>query len=324
MAEERASTVGADAPTGRRIAAALLLGGGIRPSALGYAAGCSTLDLEIEPGVSVLRRWCEIWRRSRLLEKSSLRVLAARGAPAPVCVDGTGPLDVALRTDEREFCGPAGSVRDAVADLPDDAMVVVHEAAVAPACDVNAAVGAAASLDADAVVFVNPDGAAAGMYLFRAGQFRAVSRIGFTDLKEQFLPSLRSKGARISTLALPERGLLRLGTRLEFLEAGRALAGRPINEGSSAALSAMGGEGPMLCPDSWRSPGSSVARSAVVLRSFIMAGATVDEQAVIVRSVVCPGARAPAGAQIVDAVVSREGVRHDDWAEAKRRWRRRL
>lgn len=302
--------------------AVLLLGGGIRPSPLGYACGCSVLDLEIRPGVTVLASWARRWRATDLDgAPPPVRCLVARGAQAPTATHSDEGAQIAVELDPREFCGPAGAVRDAVANLGDDAVIVVHEAAAFPTFDPGAVVAAHLESDAQGTVCVNPDGAAAGFFVFRAGDFRAVSRVGFTDLKEQFLTRLQAAGARIRAHRLPDEGLLPLRTRAGFLHAAMFAAGFREDDAHGLAPTILSAAQP-ICPRSIIAGTARVSSRAAVVRSVIMSGSSVDDGAVVVRSIVCSGASVGAGQEVLDAVVSREGVRTDAWAEARARWRR--
>lgn len=297
--------------------AVLMLGGGIRPSPLGFAAGCSVLDLHIAPETTVLAMWRDRWR-SALGHGVMVRCLVAQGAAPPRSVsDG-----VTVEIDRRDYCGPAGAVRDAVEPLEDATLLVVHEGASYPACDVGEAVRRHIESGADATVCMNADGSPAGMYFCRAEHFRTVSRVGFTDLKEQLLPRLRSRGVNIGVMELAGAGVLALRQRAAFLRAaiGPEGGGQLTLARLEPTIVSAQGDGRDACVVS---ASATLAASARVVQSVIMPGARVDEGAVVVRSLVCPGAVLGPGERVVDAVVTAEGVRTDSWATARARWRQR-
>jgi hypothetical protein len=174
-------------------------------------------------------------------------------------------------------------------------------------CDLRAVVRDHGASGGAVTVCMNADESPAGLYLLRVGHFRGVSSVGFTDLKEQLLPRLRDGGVDIRVQALPGEGVRALRTRGAFLRCAASGAGAPS-----------AGE--------WASPtileGNGAAQDVRVRDSLIMPGAVVDHGAVVVRSIVCPGARVRDGQRVIDAVATRDGLRTDEWALAKARWRR--
>lgn len=302
-----------------RPAAALMLGGGLRPSPLGYAVGGSVLDLEIMPGVTVAQRWLDMWTSLPIEHRPTVvRCLVARSAPVPRSIEARDGVSVEL--DAREYCGPAGAVRDAVAAMLDADHVIVHEAATFPAASPEGCIADHLASGAEGTIAVNPDGSPAGLYAFRARAFRTVSSVGFTDLKEQFLDRLRAGGAVLRVHRMEGAGILPLRTRTDFLRAaklaaGEALSGVPSIEPAYIAAGGSGRKG------SFVAPGATIGIRTGVIDSVIMNGSLVDQDAIVVRSIVCPGARVGPGVRVVDAVVGPDGVRSDAWANAKVRWR---
>lgn len=311
------------AESGSRLSAALLLGGGLRPSPLGYAVGTSVLDLEITPGATVAQRWLERWGELPTeLRPGVVRCLVARGAPPPKSIGSTSatPMPATVELDQREFCGPAGAVRDAVADMSSDEVVVVHEGATFAATSMEPMIERHFQDGAAATVGMNPDGSPAGVYLLRASLFREVSAVGFTDLKEQFLDRLRFRGVTIRVFGLAKPGVLPLRTRADFLRAAHAAAGRPGRASTDLRPALLAGEGQSL-QDSTLSAAARVASGARVVGSVIMSGSSVDDGAIVVRSIICPGAGVGPGQQVIDTVVAKDGARTDAWASARARWR---
>lgn len=302
------------------LGAALMLGGGLRPSPLGYAVGGSPLDLEILPGVTVAQRWARAWRSATAGDATPIRCLVARGAHAPVSLALFADEAVRLEMDQREFCGPAGAVRDAVASMPADETIAVNEAATFPAASMDSLLASHFESRAEATIAMNPDGSPAGVYIFRVGQFRDVSGVGFTDLKEQFLDRLRLRGVdiRVHTLEVP--GALPLRTRTEFLHAAHIAAGRAARGAGDVEPAWLVGEA-VNTRDSTLSTAARIGLGARVIGSVIMTDATIEPGAVVVRSIVCAGATVREGQQVVDSVVTPQGVRNDAWANARARWR---
>jgi len=302
------------------LGAALMLGGGLRPSPLGYAVGGSSLDLEILPSVTVAQRWVQAWRSATASRAMPIRCLVARGAHAPVSLGAFAEESIRLEVDGREFCGPAGAVRDAVASMPAHRNIAVNEAATFPATSMAPLLASHLKSGAEATIAMNPDGSPAGVYLFRVEHFHDVSAVGFTDLKEQFLDRLRRRGVDIRVHALEPPGVLPLRTRSEFLHAAHIAAGR-------AAKTAGDVEPAWLLDDSGAARDSVLSTmvrlgaGTRVMGSVIMTGATIESGSVVVRSIVCGGATVREGQQVVDSVVTPQGVRNDAWASARARWR---
>ncbi len=297
--------------------AVLMLGGGIRPSPLGFAAGGSVLDLHVAPDTTLLQMWRDRWRHA-LGNGALIRCLVAQGAAPP----RSAPEGVVVEIDRRDYCGPAGAVRDAVELMDDGTLLAVHEGASHSGCDVGEALRTHIDRGADASVCMNADGSPAGMYFCRAEHFREVSRVGFTDLKEQLLPRLRSRGVQIGVIELPGAGITALRQRAAFL--GAAIGpGAAVFAPASRLEPTIVGAGGDGRATSVVSAAATIASSARIVQSVIMPSVRVDEGAVVVRSLVCSGAALRPGARIVDAVVTTEGVRDDAWATARARWRQR-
>lgn len=302
------------------LGAVLMLGGGLRPSPLGYAVGGSPLDLEILPDVTVAQRWVETWRAATMGREAPIRCLVARGAHLPASLAALADEDVRLQVDGREFCGPAGAVRDAVASMAEEQTIVVNEAATLPAVSMAPLLGSHFDSGAEATIAMNPDGSPAGVYIFRAGQFRDVSAVGFTDLKEQFLDRLRLRGIDIRVHTLDAPGALPLRTRAEFLHAAQVASGRAVKSAGDVEPAWLAGDG-MSARESTLSATARLGPGIRIIGSVIMTGASIESGSVVVRSIVCAGATVREGQQVVDSVVTPQGVRNDAWASARARWR---
>lgn len=303
-------------------AAVLLLAGGIRPSALAFSAGCSVLDLEIRPGMSLSRYWLDLWNSvgHDWPEGTPIRFLVSSSVPAPHPEQGLGRWSASVERDRREYAGPAGALGDATADLPEDAHIVVHDAGAFPACEIGPAIAQHFATGADATVGVNPDSSAAGFYLFRCGLLRDVSRVGFTDLKEQLINRLVQRGTSVRAARLSGRGFLPLRTRRDFLTAARLA--NSLSKPSAPPLAPIVTRANHIGERSLVSPGAAIAASASVIDSVVMSGAVIGDGAIVARSIVCRGASVPAGGRAVDVVVSGDEIRPDSWSEAHLRWRR--
>ena len=164
------------------------------------------------------------------------------------------------------------------------------EAARYPAVSLGHVVAAHARKRCDVTVMANPDGAPAGVYLIRCGTLELVPLRGFVDLKEQWLPRVKSAGHSVRVARLPEPGMLPLRTRRQFLAAARVA--NPLT----------GSDRCVVCSGGLIGPG------ATVIDSIVMPGAVVGAGAVVVRSLLCPDTRTQPGVDIVDSIV-RSGER---------------
>lgn len=143
------------------------------------------------------------------------------------------------------------------------------------------------------VVGASQDERPAGAFLFRRDLLTDVPRIGYLDLKEQFLPQLVARGYRIESAELSatavrmtdRRNYLR-GIRIWQSENGEVPAARNVAGHSVIA------DGVELAPD------------AFVLDSVVLPGASIGPRCVVARSVVGPLIRLPEGSVLVDAVMA--------------------
>ncbi|MDX2148553.1 MAG: hypothetical protein SFZ23_13630 [Planctomycetota bacterium] len=278
----------------RALARCVVLGGGLKPSPLQAMCPSSVLDLDLCPGSSVLY---EIARRTAEIAQgwsSPLRVMVVHGEPYPAPAGlASPPANVALTVvaEPKRWRGPAGVVLDLCEDAPADSSILVLEGARWYASSLRALVADHAARGADVTIAQSPDRSPAGAYVIRRSALSAVPKLGFLDLKEQFLTKLQREKKRLFVHALAQPGTLPLRTLPEFLHTARA-----ANDAHS----------------DWRvvDPTASVHPSATLLSCVVMRGARVGEGALVARSLVLEGGVVEAGAEIVDAVVHARGITH--------------
>lgn len=298
--------VAPSAPT--RVAACILLAGGLRQSPLTEATGLSVLDLHITPSQTLLEYWLE-----RLHGLSGgpgeVRVMHCANTPAPKRPRGEEAA-VRIIEDLQPYRGPAGSARDACSDIGPDGLVLIAEAGRLPAADLPRLLEDHLAHGADVTVGVSPDGSPAGVYLARCSTIALTPARGFMDLKEQWLSRVIARGLEVRVLTLAEPGMPPLRTRVQFVRAIRLLAGEPATPaGFPAGL--FPATGSDLGLRSVIAEGARVDEGALIVDSVIMPGATVEGGSVVARSIVCPGAVVKRGEERVDAVVSVSGVHSD-------------
>ncbi len=280
----------------QKIGKAVLLAGGPKPAPLAEQAGCSVLDLLVTPTSTALECWLSrIWALGdHLGDDFALTVVHDSRVRRPT--DPTNAeFPVTIRIEPSTYRGPAGVVRDMVADEPPDALILIAEAQRLVAVDLCPMVAEHAARHADITVAANADESPAGLYLVRRSTLDLVGEVGFVDLKEQWLRAAVDRGLGVWCHRLPEPGAMPIRTLEQLLSAARvangwAQDGREPNEtpGGTRAVIA---ESAVLAPN------------AAVIDSIVMEGARIGAGAVVARSLVLPGANVDPGAEVVDAAI---------------------
>lgn len=314
MTTDRAS---AEQQSAGAISACVLLAGGLRPSPLVLATRRSVLDLYATETRSVLDVWLA---RLEPLGRFPVRVVYGGEMPAPTTPPRESWPELSVESETQGFRGPAGVLRDMCEGYPPDSTVLVGEASRFVSCEIAELVREHRRRNADATVGVNADGSPGGVFAIRRSALDLVNRLGFMDLKEQWLNKVLASGGAVYAHDLRGAGAMILRTRADLLDAARVALGLPR-------------PGPALEPV-WRVPGSRpvsgasvvcagarIASSAFVHDAVVMPGAEVGEDAVVVRSVVAPGVRVENGSELIDVVAGGDGARSDQWAASTRRLR---
>jgi hypothetical protein len=278
-------------PARIELAAAILLAGGLRPSPLAAATGCSVLDLWPSADGTVLDFWLEgiAELAGELSQVVPVRIVHDANTPQPWPQAGSSP-HVIIEQEPRPLRGPAGLLRDLCQDYGSNDHVLVAESARLLACSLRSMLNDHARHDADITVAANPDRSPAGVYLVRCGVLDLVPDRGFVDLKEQWLPRAVEAGLSVRAHEIEAPGALPLWTRRQFLDAAAPKGSR------------------VVCPGGLIGPGASV------VDSIVMPGAVVGPTAIVARSLLCPGSRVGAGADIADSVVYGSQCVSDDGA----------
>jgi glycosyltransferase involved in cell wall biosynthesis len=276
------------------IAASILLAGGLRPSPLAAAAGCSVLDLWPTADQTVLDCWLD-----RIAEVAAE---LTRAIPVRIVHDANSPPPwpgsracghLIIEQEPRPLRGPAGLLRDLCRDYGPHEHALVVESARLLTCPLAPMLDRHTRQAADVTVAANPDGSPAGVYLVRCGVLDLVPAAGFVDLKEQWLPRAVADGLNVRVHELEGPGALPLRTRAQFLDAAAPSGSR------------------VVCPGGFIGPDASVTGS------IVMPGAVVGPMASVVRSLLCPGSQVRAGANIVDSVVRGSECLSDDALRAQ-------
>lgn len=228
---------------------------------------------------------------------------------------------VDVLAEPKSWRGAGGIIRDVTEGLPDDAIVLVCEGTRLPPRTLEPLLAAITTIDAKTglppagVVGVMGEDTPAGAYVFRRKAVRVAPRVGYFDLKEQFLPALAKAGERVVIAKLDgESARLRdLETYLDAVHRSLANGRAPHDVASPQAasqlrVSARASVSGSAVLDGFGiiEPGAVIEDGAVVHDSVVLWGATVGGGAIVSRSVVGPLATVDPRARVVREVVARK------------------
>jgi NDP-sugar pyrophosphorylase family protein len=279
----------------------LVLAGGLQPPQLADQLGVSTLWLPATAAINLMDRWRDAFRRLNVPDQ---RVVLLTGSGDNPDLSVPEHPFAELR-DSGPFRGPAGALRDGCESLrPDGPCVIVEgnrylssDAALADVVREHAASAASVT------VATNPDGTFAGVLVADPAAIGVIPRIGFMDIKEQWLPAAAKDGhsVRPATLSGFCRPVRTLRGYLAVLRAagqfGGTTSGQVLGPGVDCPVARP--YGGALVRDS-----ANVADGAVVSESALCEGCVVGEGSIVARSVIGPGASVEDGQIVVDTVVS--------------------
>ncbi|HEX4796933.1 MAG TPA: WecB/TagA/CpsF family glycosyltransferase [Humisphaera sp.] len=280
----------------------VLLGGSVRANALVDATGRSVLDLPLDENGSVLNFWLrqavEV-ARSIHLEKLPVRVMVDQHSPEPASADPAYLGTFRVERDLSEYRGTGGVLHDLGRDYQDDDLILVANAAQILLDPLPVILAALRRKRADVAVISHEDGTPSGMMLLTCKVLRMLPVEGFFDMKEQGLPLIASKYdvraiRRRRPTGLPIRNLEGYIQGLHYYHRRRS--------GAVATIDPLAEDwGPSF---SLIEPGASVADTARVHDSVVLAGARVEAGAVLVRALIGPGAVVRRDQTAVDQIVA--------------------
>lgn len=266
----------------------VMLAGTLRPSPLREAINVPVLCLPLGPDRTLLDAW--------------IRVLAAVDAVGDVRVVGNNERDVerfqqAIAMSEVEHSGEVrtaaettswrgagGILFDVTGDVPPETTIIAIEANVLPPFDLHPLLEAMNPPTVGVVGVCGVD-EPAGVYAFRRETFEHVPKVGYFDLKEQFLPKLAEEKAEVRTARLGD-ARIRLRDREGYLAA-------------TVRRFAQHGNGTLSVARDASVSGSAILYGACVIES----GAVIEDGAVVHDSVVLRGATIGGGAVVSESVV---------------------
>lgn len=272
---------------------AVLLAGTIRPSAFGDALNLPVLCLPMGSCGSLLDAWLR--QLCRLRELRGIRVVvntqeqaaAIRGAVSASCLATLGDVSLDVIAEAASWRGAAGIARDATNDRSAESDVLICEAKRLPPPRMEALMEIESG--ANAVGTCGRD-EPAGVYLLTRSAIQAVPQIGYFDLKEQLIPTLRSQGDSVMAVSVGDsvRRVQDIDSYLECVrfsldQAGSHHRHRIADQAFIASSAVLSGR---CIIDA----GAVIDERAVVHDSVVLWGATIGEGAVVNRCVIGAGA----------------------------------
>jgi N-acetylglucosaminyldiphosphoundecaprenol N-acetyl-beta-D-mannosaminyltransferase len=284
-----------------RLRGMVLLGGSVRPGPLASVVRRSLMDLPVGNSGTILTRWMEqAGAVAKLvgLEQLPVRLLVDPHALEP---QSAPPATQQFRVerDTSEYRGTGGLVAALAAEYADDDLILVANAAqilLEPLADLLLELH---GIGGDVGIVAHRDGTPTGIMLVTCRTLRLIPNVGFVDMKEQALPAIAAQ-YDVRVLQRRQRTGVPIRTLSDYVAALRALH-RPNGQSQRA------GSGGLA--EDWRptfaiiEPGATVAATARVHDSVVLAGATVESGAVLVRSLVPPSAAVRKDRKVVDQCV---------------------
>lgn len=275
----------------------LILAGGLNPTPLQQSMGFPVAGLPLGRDRTLLASWLALVDESLGTARRSAHLLC--GTPsdeqwfvAELRRSTTSVLGVGVRRDGRPHRGVCGILADTALECDLAEWLLVIELNSLPPKSLEPLLAAAGD-GASMVVGSSRDERPVGAFLLRRDLLGDVPRIGYLDLKEQFLPQLVARGHRITAAELSATSV-RMTDRRNYLRGIRIwqsenpAGDRPSNIAGHSVVAA----GVELSPD------------AFVIDSVVLPGASIGPKCVVARSVVGPLIRLPEGSVLVDAVMA--------------------
>lgn len=287
----------------------LLLAGGPSQPALQRSLGFPVAGLPLESDRTLLVEWLDLIDRCIGDRRSPTLLLCSDSADAEwfsaeLRRAGRDSAAVEVRIDARPHRGVCGLIADTATACPLADWLLLIELNTLPPLSMTPLIQAALNPQSAMAVGASRDERPSGAYMLRVDLLKDVPKLGYVDLKEQFLPQLVSRGCRIESAVLSETSV-RLTDRRNYLRAIRVWQSEHMTAESKASASGHS----LLCE------GVALSNGAFVLDSAILPGASIGQGAVVARSVVGPLMQVPDGAVLIDAVLAnpRLGSRREEF-----------
>lgn len=287
---------------------AVLLAGRIRPSAFGDALDIPVVCLPVGPRGAVLDAWVRELSRFPRLEgvrvvvNSPAQVNAVRAIISATSMAALQTATLEVIAEPAAWRGAAGLVRDITSHLRDDMDILICEAKRLPPENLPAIINATDASVRNVVGVCGGD-EPAGAYVFSLQAIRTVPPIGYFDLKEQLIPSLRQSGVPIAAARVGQavRRIHDLDSYLECVRLSLERSGQSPHRVSSQAFLAGSAvlSGHCIIED-----GAVIEERAVIHDSVVLWGATIGPGAVLNRCVVGSSAIVPARSHLARSTVA--------------------
>lgn len=275
----------------------LILAGGLNPTPLQDLMGFPVAGLPVSRERTLLSAWLAVISESLGSKRGSTHLLCGTVADehwfiAELRRATMSDLGVEVRRDGRPHRGVCGLLADTAAECDLAEWVLVIELTTLPPRSLEPLLGAATA-GVSMVVGSSRDDRPAGAFLLRRELLKDVPKIGYLDLKEQFLPQLVARGHRIEAADLADTAV-RMTDRRNYLRSVRIWQ----SENNVVATA------PNIAGHSVVAAGVELAPDAFVIDSVVLPGASIGPRCVVARSVVGPLIRLPEGSVLVDAVMA--------------------
>jgi N-acetylglucosaminyldiphosphoundecaprenol N-acetyl-beta-D-mannosaminyltransferase len=273
---------------GGKLRGLILLGGMVRQTAFGGSLSRSPFDLPAGHGKTILTRWlgeAAGVAKTFGLDHLPVRLLVDLNAMEPKSATGVpGSEHYRMERDTAEYRGTGNLLANISVDYDDDDLILVGNG-MQMLLDPLSALTLSLMKSRGVVSLIgHRDGEPSGLMLITCRALRLIPRIGFVDMKEQALPIIASKyDVRVVQCRRPTG--LTIRTLSDYIAAVRA-----VHQPTRAAATDPWAEG-------WKStfaivePGATVAPSARIHDSVVLAGGNVEANAVVVRSMVAGNVR---------------------------------
>ena len=222
-------------------------------------------------------------------------------------------VPVQVIAEPASWRGAAGIIRDVTTGLGPDDLVLVCEAKRLPPPSLQPLLEANFSRpNVSGVVGLCASNDPAGVYLFGSPALQLIPRIGYFDLKEQFLPAIVEAGRRIVTAPLGDSAM-RINDLESYLAAVRAtMLGPACGPPCASAASLIRSSAHASISSSASLDGCCIVEAGAVIEDgavvhdcVVLWGATIGGGTVISRSVVGPLASIEPRSRIVRELIVR-------------------
>lgn len=282
------------------ISTALILSGGLKSPDLMNRFGWPLSCLPQTKSAHVIDTWFEAFKGLGLDENSVYVMTDALGKSLWARADRSPNLI----EDQAPYRGPAGVLLDAFEQINLDrpCVIIEHSRMLESPGLLASLVESHKSGGQSITIATNPNGTFSGILIADAEPIRMIPRIGFMDIKEQWIPAAHTNGLGVARVPLGGWSY-QIRSRSAYLTAIRKIDGfgNPLDQGvigrsAGRVMNTRYGGGLVT-------NGAQVDPSASIAHSVVCPGAVVGERAIVVRSIIGPGARVANDAVVVDSTV---------------------